>query len=39
MRQKIQKNLLFETLGFPIILTNVPMVEIRGEWAPDKNNP
>lgn len=35
MRQKVQKNLMFESLGFPIILTNVPMVEIRGELAPD----
>lgn len=35
MKPKVQKNLIFESLGFPIVLTNVPMVEIRGELVPD----
>lgn len=37
MKQKIEKKMIFYGLGFPIILTNVPMVEIRGDLTPDIN--
>lgn len=36
-KQEMKKKLLFDGLGFPIILLNVPMVMIRGEMAPDIN--
>lgn len=35
MKQKVKRKILFEGLGFPILLTNVPMIKIRGDWAPD----
>ncbi len=35
MKNKIQKSYTFEGLGFPIHLTNVPMVEVRGEYILD----
>lgn len=35
MRTKIEKIYIFEGLGFPVHLTNVPMVEIRGEFILD----
>jgi hypothetical protein len=34
-KQKIEKEIIYDGLGFPIILRNVPMVEIRGVWTPD----
>lgn len=33
MRTKIEKSYLYEGLGFPVHLTNVPLVEIRGEFT------
>ena len=35
MKHKIEKTYTFEGLGFPVILTNVPMIEIRGEFVLD----
>jgi DNA-binding transcriptional regulator YiaG len=32
MKNKIEKSYTFEGLGFPVILTNAPMIEIRGEF-------
>lgn len=32
-KRKMVKKLVYEGLGFPIILSNAPMVEIRGVWA------
>ncbi len=37
MKTKIEKTYTFEGLGFPVHLTNVPMVEIRGEFILDIN--
>lgn len=34
-KQKIEKEIIYEGLGFPIVLHNVPMVEIRGFWTID----
>lgn len=31
---KIAKSVVYEGFGFPIILQNVPMVEVRGIWTP-----
>jgi len=33
--QKIEKEFIYEGLGFPIILKNVPMIQLRGTWTPD----
>lgn len=35
--QKIEKEYVYEGLGFPIVLKNVPMIELRGIWTPDIN--
>jgi len=35
MKQKIEKTYTLDVLGFPILLTNVPMVKIRGDFVPD----
>ena len=35
MKHKIEKKYRFEGLGFPIVLTNVPMIEMRGEFILD----
>ena len=35
MERKKIKQFLYEGLGFPIYLLNVPMVKTRGEWTPD----
>lgn len=35
MKHKIKKLYIYEGLGFPVHLTNVPMVEIRGEFILD----
>ena len=37
MKQKIVKTMVYEGLGFPIRLNNVPMIKIRGEWVPHIN--
>lgn len=33
--QKVEKEIVYEGLGFPIILRNAPMIEIRGIWTLD----
>lgn len=35
MKKKIVRNLVIETLGFPVRLSNVPMIELRGDFVPD----
>jgi DNA-binding transcriptional regulator YiaG len=35
MKHKIEKSYIFEGLGFPVHLTNVPMIEARGEFILD----
>jgi hypothetical protein len=36
MREKrIRKQFRFNGYGFPIILQDVPMIKLRGEWTPD----
>lgn len=35
MKHKIEKSYIYEGLGFPVHLTNVPMIEIRGEFVLD----
>jgi transcriptional regulator with XRE-family HTH domain len=37
MERKIEKEHIDHGFGFPIILRNVPMVKIRGEWTLDIN--
>lgn len=37
MKKKIQKIYHDHGFGFPVTLLNVPMVEVRGEWAPNIN--
>lgn len=34
-KQKIEKEFIYHGLGFPIVLRNVPMIELRGIWTPD----
>lgn len=34
-KHKIEKEIIYEGLGFPIVLRNVPMVEFRGILTPD----
>lgn len=34
-KQKIEKEIIYDGLGFPIVLRNVPMIELRGVWSPD----
>lgn len=34
-KQKIEKVVTYEGLGFPVILRNVPMIYLRGNWTPD----
>jgi len=34
-KQKIKKEIIYNGLGFPIVLRNVPMIELRGVWVPD----
>jgi len=33
----IQREFLLEAFGFPVMLLNVPMVKVEGEWTPDVN--
>lgn len=32
---KVEKEYVYEGLGFPVVLRNVPMIELRGIWAVD----
>jgi len=32
-----QREFVYRGFGFPVILLNVPMVRVRGEWTPDVN--
>ena len=36
-KQKVEKEIIYEGLGFPVILRNVPMIELRGVWTLDVN--
>lgn len=36
-KQKIQSKLMYTGLGFPVLLKNIPMIELRGVWTPDVN--
>lgn len=36
-KQKVEKEVIYEGLGFPIVLRNVPMIELRGVWTLDIN--
>lgn len=35
MKKKIEKSYTYEGLGFPVLLINVPMIKIRGEFILD----
>ncbi len=35
LNKKIEKEHVYEGLGFPVVLRNVPMVQLRGVWTPD----
>lgn len=35
MKKKVLKKFIFEALGFPVELRNVPMIEVRNVWTPD----
>lgn len=35
--RKIEKSYLYSGFGFPILLEDVPMVEVRGIWTPEVN--
>ena len=35
MKRKVQKSHIYQGLGFPVVLTDVPMVQVRGVWVPD----
>lgn len=37
MKKKIQKVYEGHGFGFPVVLLNVPMIQVRGEWLPDVN--
>ncbi len=37
MKRKIQKRFMDHGLGFPLVLENVPMMKVFGEWIPDIN--
>ncbi len=34
-KQKIEPEFIYHEFGFPIILRQVPMIELRGVWTPD----
>jgi hypothetical protein len=36
-KRKIQKTFIENGFGFPIVLLNVPMIKVRGEWTPKIN--
>jgi len=33
MEKKIQKKFVDQSLGFPVMLLNAPLVKVRGQWA------
>jgi DNA-binding transcriptional regulator YiaG len=33
--KKVIKKVIYEGLGFPIVLLNVPMIKVQGQWAMD----
>ena len=35
MEKRIQGRFVYEGFGFPVVLTNVPMIKVRGAWTPD----
>ena len=35
--KKIQKRFVDKGCGFPVVLENVPMVKVHGDWTPDIN--
>lgn len=35
IKRKIEKNYIYHGFGFPVVLHNVPMIEMRGVWTPD----
>ncbi len=35
LKEMVEKEILYEGLGFPIVLKNVPMIELRGVWTLD----
>ncbi len=37
METKVQKEFIDTGFGFPVCLTNVPMVKVRGHWTPKVN--
>jgi len=37
MKHKIVKTMMFQELGLPMRLCNVPMIFVRGEWIPNIN--
>ncbi len=36
-KRKIEKTYIYNGFGFPIVLQDVPMVEVRGIWTPEVN--
>lgn len=32
---KIEETYVYHGFGFPLVLHNVPMIEVRGEWTPN----
>ena len=34
-KHEVKKKIVYEGLGFPVILRNVPMIELRGVWTLD----
>lgn len=35
--RKTQKEFVYQGFGFPVVLLEVPMVRVRGQWTPDVN--
>ena len=34
-KRKLVKRYIYEGLGFPVLLSNAPLIELRGIWTPD----
>jgi len=34
-KRKIEKAYIYNGFGFPVVLHNVPMINVRGVWTPD----
>ena len=34
-KQKVEQEIIYQGLGFPVVLRNVPMIEVREVWTPD----